>query len=169
MRKAVMILLALLALRLLPKAVRREARALELFTVLFQMAAMAAANTSKAYSTEKRVSTAEQNIGGLKNTVSTIQGQQGTFSGFSGSNNSYSMGGGTEVTYDPSSSGNEGGNNSHTSGQIGGAAAHYHDMTHHHSSSGDLQNVFNALQSSFADVDGRLNSMYAKLTAAGIL
>jgi len=53
-RKAVMIVLALLAIRLLPKALRREARALELITVLFQVTLAATANTSKAVSTEQR-------------------------------------------------------------------------------------------------------------------
>lgn len=162
MRKAVMILLALAAIRLLPRTLRREARALELFTVLFQMAAMATANTSKAYSTEKRVGTVEGKVG-------TMQSQRGTFAGFSGSNSSFPMAGGTVIGYNPQGSGNNGGDSSQTSGQIGGASAHYHSMTHYHTSSTDLQNVFNALQSSFADVDGRLNTMYAKLTAAGIL
>jgi hypothetical protein len=78
------------------------------------------------------------------------------------------MAGGTLVTSD-SGSGNNGGVSSHTSGQIGGASAHYHDMTHYHVSNADLQTIFNALQSSFSDVDGRLNTMYAKLSAAGIL
>jgi len=58
-----MILLALLAIRLLPRALRQQARALELITLLFQLTAAAGApNTSKAYAAEARtrVGTLEQ-------------------------------------------------------------------------------------------------------------
>jgi hypothetical protein len=66
MRKAVMILLALLAIRLLPRALRRQARALELVTLLFQMTAAAAANTSKAVSAETRTGNLETRVGNLE-------------------------------------------------------------------------------------------------------
>lgn len=65
MRKAVMIVLALLAIRLLPKALRREARALELITVLFQVTLAATANTSKAVSTEQRTAALEVKTGAI--------------------------------------------------------------------------------------------------------
>ena len=66
MRKAVMILLALLAIRLLPKALRRQARALELVTLLFQLTAAAAANTSKTGSVEVRTGNLETRVGNLE-------------------------------------------------------------------------------------------------------
>lgn len=66
MRKAVMILLALLAIRLLPRTVRREARALGLVTLLLQATALAAANTSKAVSVENRTGSLETRVGDLE-------------------------------------------------------------------------------------------------------
>jgi hypothetical protein len=75
MRKAVMILLALLAIRFLPKALRREARALELITLLFSMTAAAAANTSKTASVEIRTGNLETRVGNLeKGQFSNLQG-----------------------------------------------------------------------------------------------
>jgi hypothetical protein len=64
-RKAVMILLALAAIRLLPRALRAEARALGLFTLLLQSLA-AAANTSKTYNAEIRTSNLETRVGNLE-------------------------------------------------------------------------------------------------------
>jgi hypothetical protein len=66
MRKAAMILLALLAIRLLPRALRRQARALELITLLFQVTAAAAANTSKTASVEVRTGNLESRVGDLE-------------------------------------------------------------------------------------------------------
>lgn len=66
MRKAVMILLALLAIRLLPKALRRETAALRLITLLFQLTAAAAANTSKTASVEQRTGNLETRVGNLE-------------------------------------------------------------------------------------------------------
>ena len=66
MRKAVMILLALLAIRLLPRALRRQARALELITLLFQLTAAATANTSKTASVEVRTGNLESRVGDLE-------------------------------------------------------------------------------------------------------
>lgn len=66
MRKAVMILLALLAIRLLPRALRRQARALELITLLFQLTAAAAANTSQTASTTARTASLETRVGDLE-------------------------------------------------------------------------------------------------------
>lgn len=128
-----------------------------------------AANTSKAVNTEQRVNNLVGSVSTTNKNVATITSQQGTFGGFSGANQSGSMPGGMVVTYDPSNSSNEGGSNSSTSGQIGGAAAHTHSMTHKHTDSADLQAKFNALQASFSDICGRLNTLYAKLTAANIL
>ena len=67
MRKAVMILLALLAIRLLPPALRQQARALELITLLFQLtAARMPPNTSKAYNAEVRTGNLETRVGDLE-------------------------------------------------------------------------------------------------------
>jgi hypothetical protein len=66
MRKAALILLALLAIRLLPRTLRREARALQLVTALLQMTALAAANTSKAVSVENRTGNLETRVGNLE-------------------------------------------------------------------------------------------------------
>lgn len=76
MRKAIMILLALLAIRLLPKALRQQARALELITLLFQLTAAAAANTSKTASVETRTGNLETRVGDL---------EQGKFANLQGS------------------------------------------------------------------------------------
>jgi len=65
-RKAIWILLALLAIRLLPKTLRQQARALELVTLLFQITAMTAANTSKTVSVEKRTGDLETRVGTLE-------------------------------------------------------------------------------------------------------
>jgi hypothetical protein len=127
------------------------------------------ATHSKAVSTENRVNNLVGDVSTTNKNVAKITSQQGTFGGFSGVNQSQSMPSGMVVTYDPSNSGNEGGSNSSTSGQIGGAAAHTHSMTHKHTESSDLQAKFNLLQASFADLCGRLNTMQAKLQAANIL
>jgi hypothetical protein len=87
-----MILLALLAIRLLPKALRRQARALELITLLFQLTAAAAANTSKTASVETRTGNLETRVGDLEQgkianiQSGTVVGQirAGVFAGVSG-------------------------------------------------------------------------------------
>lgn len=127
------------------------------------------ATHSKAVSTENRLNNLVGDVSTTNKNVATITSQQGTFAGFSGANQSQSMPSGLTVTYDPGNSSNEGGSNSQTSGQIGGASAHVHSMTHKHTESADLQAKFNALQASFADICGRLNSMYNALRAAKIL
>ena len=66
MRKALWILLALAAIRLLPRALRRQARALELITLLFQLTAAAAANTSKTANVEARTGNLETRVGNLE-------------------------------------------------------------------------------------------------------
>lgn len=127
------------------------------------------ATHSKAVNTENRVNKLVGDVSTTNANVAKITSQQGTFAGFSGANQSQAMPSGMVVTYDPTNSSNEGGSNSSTSGQIGGAAAHTHSMTHKHTESADLQAKFNALQSSFADICGRLNVLYSKLQAANIL
>jgi hypothetical protein len=137
--------------------------------------AVMSANTSKTKSVEARVNALVPQIGALKS-------GQGRFGGFSGANQSQSMGGGTVITYDPQNSSNEGGSNSSTSGtgastggQVGGAAAHTHpiphthSMTHRHTQSSDLTTDFNKLQASFSDICGRLSAMDTLLQGAGIL
>lgn len=113
---------------------------------------------------------------------------------YGASDGSSGMGGGTQVSYSQEV-GNNGGANSqtsgvgapaytggadnggHTSGQIGGASAHYHDMshahgldhahsmTHYHTSSSDLQNVFNGLRNSHSALVTATNTLRASHTA----
>lgn len=120
MRKAVMIVLALLAVRLLPKALRREARAIELLTVLLEITLAAAANTSKAVSTEQRTAALEARTGAI---ATQLAGN----SGFASANG-----------YGPTSTANVGTTSGPDAGgtgffsfstgpQIGGAAAHVHN------------------------------------------
>src|SRR5215475_10087794 len=87
-----MILLALLAIRLLPKALRQQARALELITLLFQYTATATANTSKTYAIEVRTGNLETRVGDLEQgKVANLQSnsvigtlQRGIFTNVSG-------------------------------------------------------------------------------------
>jgi hypothetical protein len=96
-RKALWILLALAALRLLPKAVRREARALELITLLFEVALASGTggpaptkNSSKAYATEQRTAVLEGTAGTLKTNVATQTTRVNNLSGNSTSTNNLS-------------------------------------------------------------------------------
>ncbi len=66
MRKAVMILLALLAIRLLPKALRQQARALQLITLLFELTAAIIVNTSKTVNVQQRTGNLETRVGDLE-------------------------------------------------------------------------------------------------------
>jgi hypothetical protein len=74
-RKAVMILLALLAIRLIPRALRTEARVIALLSAL-TAAIAAAANTSKTASVEVRAGNLETRVGDL---------EQGKFANLQGS------------------------------------------------------------------------------------
>lgn len=166
MRKLFLVLLAMLAVRMAARAVRRGAGdyarvSAALWAVAGQMALAGTANTAKARNIEDRL-----NI--LVPRIPVPQAEPGTTAGgvaggsntsYSGSNTSYSMGGGTQISYDPAGSSNDGGVSSQTSGQIGGASAHYHSMTHHHTSSGDLQNVVNSTQGSFSNLVPAFNAL----------
>lgn len=55
MRKVILILLALAAIRLLPRALRREALALELIAAMTRFMLAASANTAKTQNIEQRV------------------------------------------------------------------------------------------------------------------
>lgn len=67
MRKAICIILALAAIRLLPRALRAEARALGLFAMLVQSLAMSGApNSSKVYANEARTASLETRVGNLE-------------------------------------------------------------------------------------------------------
>jgi hypothetical protein len=69
----VWLLIALAAIRLLPRALRREARALELITLLFQVAASAAtANTAMSYTTAQRVGALETRAGTTEANVTAV-------------------------------------------------------------------------------------------------
>lgn len=92
-----MIVLALLAIRLLPKAVRREAAALELITLLFQVTLAASGtggpaptNTSKTVNLEQRAATLEVTAGTLKTNVATQTTRVNNLSGNSTSTNNLS-------------------------------------------------------------------------------
>lgn len=88
MRKVVLILLALLAVRLLPRALRREAAALHLIAALTKLATtMAVANTSKTVATEQRVGTLETSVGGLHSSVNSLQSKSSYFVGAQGNYN----------------------------------------------------------------------------------
>ena len=88
MRKAVMILLALAAIRLLPRALRSEARAAELLALLWQVTLANVANTSKAVATEQRTAALEKRVGTVTGTVTSLQGTvtgiQATLAGSTG-------------------------------------------------------------------------------------
>lgn len=101
MRKAAWILLALLAIRLLPGTLRRQARALELIGLLMQMTAMAAANTSKTVSVENRTGDLETRVGNLEQGIFpnvsggstiTLDTQQGSVTLHCGALSSFSSG-----------------------------------------------------------------------------
>lgn len=91
MRRTLWILAALLAIRLLPKALRRQAQALQLITLLFELTA-AAANTSKTINVEQRTGNLETRVGNLEQgkipniQSGTVIGQlrAGVFTGVSG-------------------------------------------------------------------------------------
>lgn len=158
-RKLIMTAVALLAVRMAARALKRGAGdyaaiTAALWAIAGQLALAGTANTAKTRAVEDRLNALVPRIPVPQTAPGT------TASGASAtSNSSYSMGGGTNVSYNPSSSGNEGGTNSETSGQIGGASAHYHSMTHYHTSSGDLQNVFNATQGSYSSTVPALNDV----------
>lgn len=151
LRKAVMILLALAAIRLLPRALRREARALELITLLFQMTATAIAATSKGMSTEQRAARLEVRTGAVETTANNananatsaltriggLSGQQTTQNGLTNSNVSGTTdlcngsGGGTGTTSGPTAGTNHTHQyqHSHTAGSLGlvpGGGLHVH-------------------------------------------
>ena len=91
MRKLVVLVLALIVIRLLPRAVRQQVRAMELITAMMQIAAMATANTSMTYNTAQRTAALETRTGNLEqgvisnvqpsSTVGTIQTQVSALSG----------------------------------------------------------------------------------------
>jgi hypothetical protein len=165
MRKAVMILLALAAIRLLPKALRREARAAELLALLYQVTLAAVANTSKAVATEQRAAALEKRAG-------TMQSQRGTTSaagnlgqtqtgspqagGPSYLTSSAVTGGATIQTGNPNGA-NIGGSTvaAHTHGY-----GHIHDIAHFHFT--QMEGDFNALAAT-------VNQIRSALIAAQIL
>lgn len=139
MRKAVMILLALLAIRLLPRALRREARALELITLLFELTAAAIVNTSKTVSTTTRTGTLEIRAGGLEqgiipnlqpsSTVGLIQGRVNSLSGAQTTQNGLTD---SRVSGTTDLCNGSGGGTGTTSSSLSGANAHTHQYQHSH-------------------------------------
>lgn len=116
-------------------------------------AAASAASSPKTRSVEDRLNAIVPRVPVPKNDPG-----QNANGATTGGNTSFGMNGGTQVTYS-AGSGNNGGSNSQTSGQIGGASAHVHDMTHYHTSSSDLQTVFNALRDSYSTTVSQLNGL----------
>ena len=160
MRKIILLALALLAARMARRALARGAgdytAIMAALWSLIHMTAMAGtANTAKTRATEAR-------LNAVVARTPTPQAAPGTTAAggqASGGNSSFSMGGGTNITYNSGSGNQGGGPGSNTSGQIGGAAAHYHDMTHYHTDSTALDSIFNALQGSYSGTISHLNSL----------
>ena len=166
MRGLIAVLLALLAARMARRALRSGAgQYAEIMAALWQTAgllAAATANTAKTRSIESRLNILVPRIPVPQNAPATGAGGAGGGSDTSSGagNSSYDMGGGTVISYNPGSSGNNGGNSgSTTSNQIGGASPHVHDMTHFHTSSGDLQNMVNATRDSHSALVVTVNQL----------
>ena len=171
MRKLILVLVLMLAARMAKRTLAREAGPYaEIMAALWRVTglllAAGTANTAKTRGLEDRLNLLVPRIPvpqtapgtSASGTGSSSDGSYSTSnSSYSTSNGSYSMGGGTYVTSNPG--GNDGGTNSVTSGQIGGASAHYHSMTHYHVSSADLQSIFNALQGSYSNTVPAVNAL----------
>jgi hypothetical protein len=165
MRKLFLILLALLAARMAKRALARGAgQYAEIMAALWSLTSMIAAtgtvNTSKAYNIEQRVNALVPRIPVPQPSPATgaAGAPGGSNSSYSTSNGSYSMGV-INCTANSGSSNQGGGPGSNTSGQIGGASAHYHDMTHYHTTASDLESTFNALQGTMSTLVPAFNTL----------
>jgi hypothetical protein len=171
-RKAVMILLALLAIRLLPRALRREARALELLTLLFQMTAAAA--TSKTVAVETRTANLELATRSAAAKVAAQKGQTTAFSNLAQTETGSATVFGGEPTIQTGTPPQTGQYTVTSSGQTGGAAAHTHTVTlpflnpdnHTH---GYGHSHFNQVAGDFNNLVAQLNTMRSALIGAGLL
>jgi hypothetical protein len=158
-RKLFLIALAFLAARMARKALRREAEVVSLLWTLIQVTLAAGANTAKARSTESRLSTLVPRIpfpqatpgGAANNSYGPTNNSYGPANNsYTVSNNSYDLNSGTDNI-------GAADNNGVTSGQIGGAAAHYHDMHHGHVY-GNLASDFNALRDTVSSLIPAFNT-----------
>jgi len=138
------------------------------------LAVTAPGNTAKARNTEDRVNAMVPLTATTANTananaaaVGTLQSQAGSVPSPSGTNTSYPMPGGFDVTYAVSTT-NNGGNNSTTSSSSAGTA-HTHSMTHLHTNTNDLQDVVNQIQSSYSTTCTQINQIWTALRNAGII
>ena len=180
MRKLILIALALLAVRMAARALRRGGAgdyasvSAALWALAGQLALAGTANTAKTRALEDRLNLLVPRIPVPQSQPGTGAGggqASGGNSSYSTSNSSYSTTNGSysmgvvNATANSGSSNQGGGPGSNTSGQIGGAAAHYHDMTHYHTSSADLEGVFNALQASYSNTVPALNQLQASHSA----
>jgi hypothetical protein len=178
MRKLILFVLALLAVRMAARALRRGggdyARvSAALWAIAGQLALAGTANTAKTRALEDRLNL-------LVPRIPVPQAQPGTGAGggqssggnssystsngsYSTSNGSYSMGS-VVIGYNPQGSGNDGGNSSTTSGASAGTA-HTHSMTHYHTSSSDLQSLFNALQGSYSNTVPAVNALQSSYSS----
>jgi hypothetical protein len=172
-RKLTLILLAMLAARMAKRALARGAgQYAEIMAALWQVTGLlltaSTGNTPKTRNIEDRLNALVPRIPVPQSAPGTSAG--GTSGGsnssygasnssYTTSNSSYGMGGGTSVTYVNTGVGNGGVGGATTSGQVGGAAAHYHTMAHAHTSSGDLEAVFNALRDSHSNLVPAFNTL----------
>jgi hypothetical protein len=121
----------------------------------------AAQASAKAYAVERRMDAVVGQIPAPQ--TSPGQANNGSYgasnSSYGTSNSSYGLSGGTTATYNSGSGNQGGGPGSQTSGQIGGASAHYHDMTHYHTTSSALENWGNALRNSHSDLVPAVNAL----------
>jgi hypothetical protein len=136
--RIVLILGALLAIRLLPKAFRQEAQALELITALFQMILMTAANTAKVQAVQAQVI----ETAAAASTAATAAASAATAAASAATAAANSAQHGDDTSTNGIANGNI---NGYSGPQIGGASAHYHggsgngnqmqvaDGTHDHS------------------------------------
>ena len=165
MRKAVMIVLALLAIRLLPKALRREARALELITLLFQVTIATA--TSKSMATEQRTAALELATRAAAAAIAAQRGHTTAFSNLAQTETGSPQVGGP--VYDVSSAVSGGALiQTGSPNVIGGGTVtnhshgygHIHDASHFH---------FNQMDGDFNNLVAQLNTMRTALVNANLL
>jgi hypothetical protein len=126
MRRVLLVLIVLLAVRLIPKVLRKEALVLELLMLLVQVSALAAKNTSKATSTEQRTTALEARTSATAVKVSNVVAGKTGFANALGYGPTSTANIGTTSGPD---SGGTGFYSFSTGPQIGGAAAHVHNGT----------------------------------------
>jgi hypothetical protein len=125
-RRILLILIVLLAVRLVPKVLRKEALVLELLVLLVQVSALSAKNTSKTVSTEGRTTALEARTSATAARVAKVIGGNTGFANALGYGATSTANIGTTSAPDAGDTGNY---SFSTGPQIGGAAAHVHNGT----------------------------------------